>query len=60
MKKEDADMGTSHQMERLKNENERLKKLLKKPKRTDDSWDFNWNGRGSYEESRRCFYGDFS
>lgn len=22
--------------------------------------DFHWDGRGSYEESRRAFYGDFS
>ena len=26
----------------------------------NSSWDFHWDGRGSYEESRREFYGEFS
>jgi hypothetical protein len=60
MKKEDIDWDALHETERLKNENERLKSLLEESKRADDSWDFKWDGRGSYEESRRCFYGDFS
>lgn len=29
-------------------------------KRDDSGWDFHWDGRGSYEESRRAFYGEFS
>lgn len=67
-----ADVDALQKMEQLKDENERLKRLLKESKRAnkrankradkraDDSWDFKWDGRGSYEESRRCFYGDFS
>lgn len=26
----------------------------------NSAWEFHWDGRGSYEEERRCFYGDFS
>ena len=30
-----------------------------KKKSDSSAWDFHWNGHGDYEESRRCFYGDF-
>ena len=44
----------------LKEEKEALEiKLKEKEDRHDPSWDFHWDGHGSYEESRRCFYGDF-
>lgn len=26
----------------------------------DSAWEFHWDGRGSYEQSRRAFYGEFS
>ena len=57
---------TDEEIKALKKENEKLKKKVKKLKtdiknRDDDSrWEFHWDGRGSYEEARRCFYGDFS
>lgn len=49
--------------EELEKENQELKdeiKRLKESRNDDSAWDFHWDGRGSYEESRRCFYGDFS
>ena len=55
------------ELELLKEENKKLKKELKETKKKSQSsessssaWDFHWDGRGDYEESRRCFYGDFS
>ena len=59
---------TEKELELLKEENKKLKKELKKAKKKSQSsnessssaWDFHWDGRGNYEESRRCFYGDFS
>lgn len=51
----------NEEIEKLKKEIERLKKENEKLKNFDNSrWDFHWDGRGDYEESRRCFYGDFS
>ena len=45
----------------LKEEKEALEIRLKEEKdRHDPAWDFHWDGHSSYEESRRCFYGDFS
>ena len=39
-----------------------LEALEQKPKETVDNsaWDFHWDGRGSYEQERASFYGDFS
>ena len=58
---------TEKELELLKEENKKLKKELRKTKKKSQSsessssaWDFHWDGRGDYEESRRCFYGDFS
>ena len=58
---------TEKELELLKEENKKLKKELRKIKKksqssesSSSSWDFHWDGRGDYEESRRCFYGDFS
>ena len=48
-------------IEKLKKENKQLKSELQYQKDSHDSgWDFHWDGRGSYEEARRCFYGDFT
>jgi hypothetical protein len=33
---------------------------IQEEKSSNSAWDFHWDGRGDYEESRRCFYGDFS
>ena len=49
--------------ENLRRENERLRKELERARKEESdnsAWDFHWDGRGSYEEARRCFYGDFS
>ena len=49
--------------ENLRRENERLRKKIERAKKEESdnsAWDFHWDGRGSYEEARRCFYGDFS
>ena len=46
------------EIKRLKEENKKLTEQLNEQR--SDGWDFHWDGRGSYEESRRCFYGDFS
>ena len=43
----------------LEEENRQLKNRLQ-DEQDDKAWNFQWDGRGSYEESRRCFYGDFS
>ncbi len=54
------------EIKKLKEENRKLKSQLRyyknkgKSKEDNSSWDFHWDGRGDYEESRRCFYGDFS
>lgn len=46
----------------VKKQKERIETLEKQidNDRESSAWDFHWDGRGSYEESRRCFYGDFS
>lgn len=50
-----------NELKKLKEENEKLKEQLSQEKSYNSTaWDFHWDGRGSYEESRRCFYGDFS
>ena len=57
------DKDKDKELERLKKENRELKRRLKrieKEKEDNDAWEFHWDGKGSYEESRRCFYGDFS
>lgn len=46
------------EIKRLEEENKKLTEQLNEQR--SDGWDFHWDGRGSYEESRRCFYGDFS
>lgn len=46
------------EIKRLEEENKKLTEQLNE--QHSDGWDFHWDGRGSYEESRRCFYGDFS
>ena len=44
----------------LEKENEELKiKLETERDSHSDAWDFHWDGRGDYEEAKRCFYGDF-
>lgn len=54
---------------KLLKENEELKKriantenttALQNPSSNSDGFEFHWDGRGSYEEARRCFYGEFS
>ena len=30
------------------------------PSNDSNGFEFHWDGKGSYEEARRCFYGDFS
>ena len=52
-------MNENEELEKLRKENEELKKQIKNSS-NDSTWDFKWDGRGNYEESRRCFYGDFS
>ena len=44
----------NEEIEKLKKENKRLKNF------DNSKWDFHWDGRDDYEESRRVFYGDFS
>ena len=48
----------------LKIENESLKEIIKCKENETESkssaWDFRWDGRGSYEQSRAAFYGEFS
>lgn len=51
----------------MKNANKTKESLIKQYEkqiadlnRDNSGWDFHWDGRGDYEESRRCFYGDFS
>ena len=48
---------------------EKIKKLERKIKELEteietekesSAWDFHWDGRGSYEQSRAGFYGEFS
>ena len=50
-------------IEKLELENKELKrKLRSKPRHKEEdysSWEFHWDGRGDYEEARRCFYGAF-
>ena len=46
-------------IEELEAEVKKLKKELNNKNEDYSSWDFHWNGRGDYEEARRCFYGDF-
>lgn len=57
-------MTDKEKIKKLEDENKKLKEKLEKLERHEkhDSpgWDFHWDGRGDYEESRRCFYGDFS
>jgi len=57
-------MTDKEKIKQLEEENKILKKKLKKKKNRKNenysAWDFHWNGRGDYEESKRCFYGDFS
>ena len=54
-------MTDKEKIKELEDENKKLKEELEKLKKHDTSgWDFHWDGRGDYEESRRCFYGDFS
>ena len=50
-------MTDKEKIKKIEAENEKLKEELEK----DDppGWDFHWDGRGDYEERRRCFYGDF-
>lgn len=45
-------------IKRLEKEIEKLKAEIKTEKETS-AWDFHWDGRGSYEQSRAGFYGDF-
>ena len=47
-----------NELETLKKENARLKQQLSESH--DHGWDFHWDGKGSYEESYRTFYGSFS
>ena len=52
-------------IEELEKENAKLKEEVNKERNKtqeydSSGWDFHWDGRGSYEEARRCFYGDFS
>lgn len=46
----------------IKRQQERIEALEKQidNDKEAEKWEFHWDGRGSYEESRRCFYGDFS
>lgn len=57
-------MTDKEKIKQLEEENKILKKKLKKKKNKKNenysAWDFHWNGRRDYEESKRCFYGDFS
>jgi hypothetical protein len=48
------------EIKRLEEENKKLTEQLNEQRSDSDGWDFHLDGRGSYEESRRCFYGDFS
>lgn len=55
------------EIELLREENKKLKEQLNEQHSNSncsysnsDAWDFHWDGHGDYEESRRCFYGDFS
>ena len=54
---------------KLLKENEELKQRIliaenknasQVPSSNFDGFEFHWDGRGSYEEARRCFYGEFS
>ena len=59
--KEEVMMTDKERIRQLEKENEELKKELETERDShSDAWDFHWDGRGSYEEARRCFYGDFS
>ena len=51
----------NEEIKKLKKENEKLKQQIEEMKKPHSSaWDFHWDGKGDYEEARRCFYGDFS
>ena len=54
-------MTDKERIAQLEKENEELKRELKTERDSySDAWNFHWDGRGNYEEARRCFYGDFS
>ena len=42
-----------------KTQKPRTRKKTEEKKTRDEAWEFHWDGRGSYEEAYRCFYGDF-
>lgn len=52
-------MTDKEKIKKLESEIKKLKEEIKNKKDDTSNWDFHWDGRGDYEESRRCFYGDF-